>query len=37
MSPKSNTEVELKENLPVGSIVCKVQISDLDAGDNSRV
>ena len=37
MSPKSGETVELLENLPPGSIVCKVQISDKDSGDNAEV
>ena len=37
MSPKSGETVELLENLPAGSIVCKVQISDKDSGDNAKV
>ena len=36
MSPKSGETVELLENLPAGSIVCKVQISDKDSGDNAE-
>ena len=37
LSPTNGETVELRENLPIGSIVCKVQISDKDSGDNSKV
>lgn len=37
LSPTNGETVELRENLPIGSIVCKVQISDKDSGDNSKI
>ena len=37
VSPTSGQVVAIRENQDAGSIVCGVQISDADSGDNGRV